>query len=514
MKEGMFSLQVKTFSRRRKLMCADGGTRIKRCSIVEKIAYQSGEAIYDDYLGRKHDYTRKAPGVIKSQLFGWKGLKSALLNRTKIWNMINSAEKRRNAKLCRSFIIALPCQLNRADQWACLEKYARFLCERYRTIADAALHAPDPGVGHDQRNWHGHIVMPRREVTNEEGYTTKNRSFRELDKSWLSGAELKILRAKWAEIVNEMLALRGIDVRIDHRSYEERGIDKIASIHRGPGGQAMGERGERPESKLQLDPKGREVDYRIIDGGLTRPEKNLEIADLNELVASFGPMNLVDQITHINAWMEGLMEKTADLEAIIPAAMLPHWARLKVEYWRYKLEAFLARAWKERAEEEEERQEKKRAHERRVGLHEQIRQKKEQIRQLEAARSRRESLLAFYTRVQANLAMRAPIERDTLPPPRVISVAQMKVELHFKAETVRAKVPPEYRPRIERPVKEASRAPPSGQGAEFAMAARAPPPDNGGKAARPPALARNFNAQADPESASHKAKVKVGFGPK
>ena len=42
-------------------------------------------------------------------------------------------------------------------------------------------------------------------------------------------------------------------------------------------------------------------------------------------------------------------------------------------------------------------------------------------------------------------------------------------ELHFKAETARAKVPPEYRPRIERPRRRPGRAfMPLAPGAEFA----------------------------------------------
>lgn len=507
---GMYSLSVRTFGRRRKVKDADGGTRIKRCSVVAKIAYQSGEAIYDDYLGCEHDYTRKAPGVIKTGIFGWKGLRSSLLNRAKIWNMVNSAETRKNAKICRSFILALPCQLNRADQWACLEKYSRFVCERYRTIADAALHAPDPGKGHDNRNWHGHIVMPRREVTNEDGYTAKNRSFDVLDKKWLSGAELKILRAEWANILNEMLALRGIDVRVDHRSFEERGIEQIPTIHRGPGGQAQIERDIRPESKTQLDPKGREVDYKKIDEGMTRPEKCGEIVDLNDMRLQHGPIALLTQIANFDAYIDMLMEKCADLEAIIPASMLPTWVRLKVEHYRRKLEDFLARAWQEKEEEEEEQEEKREKTRERVGLHEQMRRMREQIKELEAAKARREALLKFYMKAEAYCAMRPPIERDYLPPPREISNEQFRVELHFKAETARAKVPAEYRPRIERPAESLPESR-TGQGGQFTAAARAPP-DNGGLAEAPPPMAPTFNAAANPGPEPYKQKVRIGFG--
>ena len=138
-----------------------------------------------------------------------------------------------------------------------------------------------------------------------------------------------------------------------------------------------------------------------------------------------------------------------------------------------------------------------------------MRRMETELKEMREALSRRKALQGFYMRLQLVVAAMPPIKADIEPPRRVISNAQYNVELHFKAETARAQVPPEYRPRIERPPVSLSDIK-TGQGAFTAAVAR--PPDNVGLAKAPPALTRNFNAQADPVSALYKAKVRVGFG--
>lgn len=48
------------------------------------------------------------------------------------------------------------------------------------------------------------------------------------DRDWIIAA-----RALWAEVANKHLEAAGSNVRIDHRSYAERGIDKVPGIHLG-----------------------------------------------------------------------------------------------------------------------------------------------------------------------------------------------------------------------------------------------------------------------------------------
>lgn len=51
------------------------------------------------------------------------------------------------------------------------------------------------------------------------------------------------LRSAWAKMCNELYEEKGLTERVDARSYEERGIDKIPMVHEGPNVQAMEARG-------------------------------------------------------------------------------------------------------------------------------------------------------------------------------------------------------------------------------------------------------------------------------
>ena len=67
---------------------------------------------------------------------------------------------------------------------------------------------------------------------------------------------LKEMRAAWAEIQNHHLAKHGHDISVDHRSFEELGINVIPSTHRGPAADNMDARGEPSELGLARKPRG------------------------------------------------------------------------------------------------------------------------------------------------------------------------------------------------------------------------------------------------------------------
>jgi MobA/MobL family protein len=59
--------------------------------------------------------------------------------------------------------------------------------------------------------------------------------------------EVTKLRELAADIINENLAAVNADVRVDHRSFKERGIDKEPTTHLGPAAAEMERRGEQSE---------------------------------------------------------------------------------------------------------------------------------------------------------------------------------------------------------------------------------------------------------------------------
>ncbi|MBP5565532.1 MAG: MobA/MobL family protein, partial [Lachnospiraceae bacterium] len=60
---------------------------------------------------------------------------------------------------------------------------------------------------------------------------------------WSEVETLNTWRENWAKCINEAFESKGIPVRVDHRSFEERGEDFLPQIHEGPNVRAMEKRG-------------------------------------------------------------------------------------------------------------------------------------------------------------------------------------------------------------------------------------------------------------------------------
>lgn len=81
------------------------------------------------------------------------------------------------------------------------------------------------------------------------GYPMKSKEPRSANKlhplvaQWRSVEQLIVWRKAWADVVNRYLQSAGSSIRIDHRSYKERGIDQIPMIHEGPAARRIEARG-------------------------------------------------------------------------------------------------------------------------------------------------------------------------------------------------------------------------------------------------------------------------------
>ncbi|WP_110507696.1 MobA/MobL family protein, partial [Komagataeibacter oboediens] len=106
--------------------------------------------------------------------------------------------------------------------------FAGALVERYGVAADVALHAPSREG--DARNHHVHILTTTREVE-PDGLGKKTRI---LDAAKTGGPEIESLRELWAMQCNEALERHDKPARVDHRSYERQGIEKMPTLHLGP----------------------------------------------------------------------------------------------------------------------------------------------------------------------------------------------------------------------------------------------------------------------------------------
>ena len=206
-------------------------------SSVAAAAYRSGALLENDRDGRVHDY-RGRGGVEASFIVTPEGAEWAQ-DRSALWNAVEAAEKRKDAKTAREYELALPAELDRDQRHALVRAFAEDIVQRYGVAVDAAIHEPhDYG---DDRNHHAHVLTTTREV-GPDGLGAKTR---QLDVRSTAATEVEAVREKWAELTNAALERAGHGERVDHRSYARQGIGMEPTIKLGPASAALERRAQR-----------------------------------------------------------------------------------------------------------------------------------------------------------------------------------------------------------------------------------------------------------------------------
>lgn len=203
-------------------------------------AYRAGEKIKDGRTLEVFDYTKKKT-VISANLIMPSNV-TKKITRSELWNLAESAEKRKDATVAREYIIAIPDELPREAQRALALKFAQELADRYHIAADVALHAPDRRG--DERNVHAHILTTTRRITESGELADKTR---ELDGMASGRQQVTLIRELWAQLANAALERHGRSERIDHRTLKEQGIDRQPQIHVGVHATQMERRGIETE---------------------------------------------------------------------------------------------------------------------------------------------------------------------------------------------------------------------------------------------------------------------------
>ena len=257
--------------------------------------------IYNDYDGVQHDYIRKQ-GLVWQQVFLPDMAPTEWADREILWKAVEEAEKTKDSRLAREFVVALPVELG-GDEWIGLLTdfiQANFVAEGM--CADVCIHDTD---GH---NPHAHIMLTVRPLTKdgkwqhktekeylcikdgeERGFTaaefksaqmegwekqyqyrigkkkvymapstaeaqgvervskypksTKYGRQNPITARWNSEEQLVFWRAAWADVTNRFLERAGIQERVDHRSHAERGLDEQPTIHEGVAARALEKKG-------------------------------------------------------------------------------------------------------------------------------------------------------------------------------------------------------------------------------------------------------------------------------
>lgn len=185
-------------------------------------AYRLGLRIKDELVDATKDYRHKGG----EEVMAWavcvpKG--EEVPTPRNLWNAAERAEVRSDARPARSIIIAIPHDIPDLLKARVIERYTQALCDRYGVACDYSIHKKEGNI-------HAHIGMTTRRYKNGElGEKTK-----EIDHIKTGPQEVEWMRQKWQAIANKSLEFVKSDARVDMRSYERQGIDKIPGVHLGP----------------------------------------------------------------------------------------------------------------------------------------------------------------------------------------------------------------------------------------------------------------------------------------
>ena len=201
------------------------------------------------------------------------------------WNKVEAFEKRSDAQFARDLTIALPLELSAEQNIALVRDFVETHIIAKGMVADWVYH-DNPG------NPHIHLMTTLRPLTGdgfgakkvavigEDGQPLRTKAGKIVYHLWAGSADdFNVLRDGWFERLNHHLALAGIDLKVDGRSYEKQGIELTPTIHLGVGAKAIERkaesRGARPElERIELNEQRRSENLRRI---LRRPEIVLDL---------------------------------------------------------------------------------------------------------------------------------------------------------------------------------------------------------------------------------------------
>ncbi|MGE5530727.1 MAG: MobQ family relaxase [Bacteroidota bacterium] len=195
-------------------------------------AYRAGERIEDERTGQVFDYTRRG-GEIESEILAPEGAPEWAQNRSELWNRVEQEERRADAQVAREIVVAFPKELTPGEQRDLIRGYVQEQFVSHGMMADVAIHR-NPG------NPHAHIMLTMREI-GPEGFSAKK------NREWNKPEVLQKWREEWATHANRAMERAGVADRIDHRSLEAQGLERLPQVHLGPHAAALERQGVQTE---------------------------------------------------------------------------------------------------------------------------------------------------------------------------------------------------------------------------------------------------------------------------
>lgn len=228
-------------------------------------AYRSGEKLHSEYFGEDSDYTNKG-GVICSEIFLPPHVPREYADRETLWNAVEKVEKGKKAQLAYSFDISFQNEFTQEENIALARQ---FLTEHFVSrgmVVDFAVHEPEKEEG-GINNPHFHFMCPIRPIEQNGKWGLKQKREYVLDETgnripdgkgdyvfnavpttdWGSADTLEFWREQWAVMCNAKFEEKGLDVRIDHRSYERQGVELLPTRQKARQSEPWKRKASRPK---------------------------------------------------------------------------------------------------------------------------------------------------------------------------------------------------------------------------------------------------------------------------
>ncbi len=203
-------------------------------SAVACVAYRTASCMTDERYAAVRDFSRKAD-VVTSFTLAPEGAPSWALDAEQLWNAVEAKESRKNSQVAFEWEVALPNELDADSREAIARGFSQWLVDEYGVGVTTGIHGGEGRWG--TQNSHAHVMMTTREITPDGWARTKLRDFNARRGS--SNPEVDRVREEIAERINGALEEAGSDERVDHRSFEARGIDMEPTKHLGPAAMAL-----------------------------------------------------------------------------------------------------------------------------------------------------------------------------------------------------------------------------------------------------------------------------------
>ena len=237
-------------------------------SAVLSAAYRHCAKMEFEREARTIDYTRKQgllheEFVIPADAPEW--LRDMIADRSvagaseAFWNKVEAVEKRADAQLAKDMTIALPVELSAAQNIALMQDFVASHITAKGMVADWVYHDA-PG------NPHVHMMTTLRPLTDDgfgakkiavkgpDGKPLRNDSGKIIYELWAGNTDdFNVLRDGWFICQNRHLALAGLDIRVDGRSFEKQGIALQPTIHLGVGATAIERKSAEASEPITLE---------------------------------------------------------------------------------------------------------------------------------------------------------------------------------------------------------------------------------------------------------------------